>query len=111
MSTKGQKNEVFQQIMSTKVLGGHHSRWCGIFWKEEVGRLVLAYGLWIGLTVLIVMGLGRLKRWLLVLAENLGKGDCTVLISGNNANSKTSQGGGHEKNGGGLSGVSASADQ
>lgn len=69
MSTKGQKNEVFQQIMSTKVLGGHHSRWCGIFWKEEVGRLMLAYGFWIGLTVLIVVGLGRLKRWLLALAE------------------------------------------
>lgn len=35
-----------------------------------VGRLVLAYVFWVGLTVLAVIGLGRLKRWLLALAEN-----------------------------------------
>ena len=30
--------------------------------------MALRYGLWIGITVLVVYGLGRLKRWLLALA-------------------------------------------
>ena len=36
---------------------------------EEVGRMVFAYLFWVGLTVLAAVALGRLKRWLLILAE------------------------------------------
>jgi hypothetical protein len=34
-----------------------------------VGQLAAEYMFWVGLTVLIVVGLGRLKRWLLRLVS------------------------------------------
>ena len=55
--------------MSTCVPAGHDSPGWGISWIEEVGRLVIAYVFWVGLTVLVVVVLGRLKRWLLRLTK------------------------------------------
>ena len=55
--------------MSTCILAGHDLSVRGISWVEEVGRLVLAYAFWVGLTVLVVVALERLKRWLLGLAQ------------------------------------------
>lgn len=61
----------FQQVMSTKVPDRHASRLSGIGWVEEVGRVILVYGFWIALTVLMVMALGSVKKWLFSLAEEL----------------------------------------
>ena len=55
--------------MSTYILARHHPPVWGIFWEEGVGRMVWEYLLWVGLTVLAAVALGRLKRWLLILAE------------------------------------------
>ena len=55
--------------MSTCVPDGHDSPGGGISCKEGVGRLALEYGFWLIATALAVIGLGRLKRWLLGLVK------------------------------------------
>jgi len=55
----------FQQVMSTCVPVGHEFQMGGIPCNEGVAVLVWEYVFWLAATALVVIGLGRLKRWLL----------------------------------------------
>jgi len=59
--------------MSTCVLRLHDSSRGGIGWKKGAKPVWFWYVFWLGLTVLAAAALGRLKRWLLRMAERRQK--------------------------------------